>query len=572
MIEDLFAMRLNSLSVYKNGELLREVTFRDGLNIIVNRDSGVEKTGNSVGKSTLSRLLDYIFLSSGEDIYTEPEFNKHIPEVVDFISTNQVFVELDFTGFDGQKYLAMRELIIRENKSRYWINRKSVAKKEFEALISKEIFGLVSDKPSLRTVSHKFIRNTNEKMQNTTRFLNQNSKADVYDQLYLFLFGFSGLNLVREKSALNNQIATKTKHLSAYRNPHKETALQKMIAPLRVEEERLQGKIEDLDFSESHEGSVQELVTIQRAISEFTIEYSGYLTRVDYLKRSIEKLKGNAAKVDGQELSSIYANAGVSVSSDLKRSYEDLVAFHNKIIANKINLITADLLRCEEISENVRLQIEDLHIAESKVFKHIKEPAVLKSIGDAYNELAKVKEQIAATNALLDKIESTKLFIASLESRKAEIIRAIANGVATFDNNVSIFNEDFSALSKIFYGEIYLFDLSFDAESERCIFEIASVSPNSTGGKKKGELSAFDLAYIKFVERTGLKRPRFVVHDSIEDVDAHQVFDIFNVANSSSGQYIVAVLSDKISDKKFEALREAAVILELSDTDKFFRI
>jgi uncharacterized protein YydD (DUF2326 family) len=516
--------------------------------------------------------LDYIFLSSGEDIYTEPEFKKHIPEVVDFISSNQVFVELDFTGYDGQKHLAMRELVVRENKSRYWINRKSVEKKEFEALISKEIFGLFGDKPSLRTVSHKFIRNTNEKMQNITRFLNSNSKADVYDQLYLFLFGFGGLDLVRQKTALNNQIATKTKHLSAYRNPHKETVLQKMIAPLRVEEERLQGKIDDLDFSESHEGSVQELVAIQRAISEFAIDYSGYLSRVDYLKRSIEKLKGNAATVDGQELSSIYANAGVSVSSGLKRSYADLVAFHNKIIANKINLITADLQRCEEIVADIRLRIEDLHLAESKVFKHIKEPAVLKSIGDAYNELAKIKEQIAGTNALLDKIENTKSFIATLESSKADIVRAIADGVATFDKNVSIFNEEFSALSKIFYGEIYLFDLSFDVESERCVFEVASVSPNSTGGKKKGELSAFDLAYIKFVDRAGLKRPRFVVHDSIEDVDVHQVFDIFNVANSGAGQYVVAVLSDKISDEKFAALREAAVILELSDTDKFFRI
>jgi uncharacterized protein YydD (DUF2326 family) len=55
-------MRLNVLSVYKNAELLREVKFRDGLNIVVNRDSGVEKTGNSVGINVVSFVGLYIFI------------------------------------------------------------------------------------------------------------------------------------------------------------------------------------------------------------------------------------------------------------------------------------------------------------------------------------------------------------------------------------------------------------------------------------------------------------------------------------------------------------------------------
>ena len=117
-----------------------------------------------------------------------------------------------------------------------------------------------------------------------------------------------------------------------------------------------------------------------------------------------------------------------------------------------------------------------------------------------------------------------------------------------------------------------MFDLNFNLEKEKCDFDIACISPNSTGGKKKGELSAFDLAYINFVNSTKLKRPTFVIHDSIEDVDVNQVFDIFQHASKVNGQYIVAMLSDKIDGEEFSLFKKNSVILELSETNKFLKI
>ena len=140
------------------------------------------------------------------------------------------------------------------------------------------------------------------------------------------------------------------------------------------------------------------------------------------------------------------------------------------------------------------------------------------------------------------------------------------------DNNVEKFNEYFGDLSKKFYGDRYIFDLEFDSEKEKCQFEVANISPNPTGGKKKGELSAFDLAYIEFVQEVKLKRPTFIIHDSIEDVDVNQVYDIFQKADQLNGQYIIALLSDKITDPKFSKFKAESTILELSENDKFFKI
>jgi len=565
-------MQLQKLRVIKNSILLREVIFKKGLNLIVNVDSKDARSGNSVGKSTPSRLLDYMLLSSGEDIYTEPEFNKVIPEVADFIDSNSIIVELDFFGFDGKKYSLGRNLTRNSKNYSFYINADNVPKPKYQELISQQIFGQREEKPSVRSLSHKFIRNTNGKMQNTARFLHVNAKPDEYDQLYLFLFGFVGLSLLKEKASFSNKITQKKKHLAAYRSPNKESALLKMIKPLEAEEKSLKSRILEFDFKDTQESSVKELVKIQGDISDLTIEYSNVEVKAAYLSKSIDKLRHGASNIHGKELREIYDEAGVSISDHLSRSYEELVVFHNKILSSKINLIQGELGSVQKISHTIRSRINDLQEMESSVFRNIKEPDTLKSIGQMYNELSLIREEIASTNALLKKIEETKEDIKYLESNKSLVVSEIQKNIAFLEKNIEIFNKHFGSLSKDFYDERYIFDLSFDSEKEKCEFDIVCVTPNSTGGKKKGELSAFDLAYIEFVNEASLKRPTFIVHDSIEDVDINQIFDIFQAANRIEGQYIVSVLSDKISDVRFDAFKKDSVVLELSESDKFFKL
>lgn len=565
-------MKLIKLSVYKNEELIRAVPFKKGLNLVVNKASPDSGTGNSVGKSTLSRLLDYLFLSSGEDIYTETEFGKVIPDVFRLITESRIYIELEFEGFDLQRHKIGRTLTSIPSTSIYHIDSKPCEKIEYIDLISKQIFGQFKEKPSIRNLSHKFIRNTNEKMQNTIKFLHSNTRPDTYDQLYLFLFGFSNLNLLKEKADLTNKIKSKKTHLAAYRKPHRESSLLKMIAPLKAEEDQLQGKINKFEFTGSQNSRINELVEIQNNISELTIRYSKIKNRLDYFDRSIKKLRENASSIDGKELTTIYAEAGVAISDGLKRSFEDLVIFHNKVISNKLKLLQSEMEEYTAAAEEIRTRIESLQNLESKIFKYIKEPDTLKSISSLYNDLSNTRAKIAGISVLLEKIESTKSEIKELEDIKLNVVHEISNNTETLNRNVEIFNQYFGELSKHFYGDRYIFDLEFDIETEKCRFEIINTSPNPTGGKKKGELSAFDLAYIKFVNSTGIKRPSFVIHDSIEDVDVNQVFEIFQQAEHTNGQYIVALLSDKISDPRFEDLKKSSIILELSENDKFFRI
>lgn len=69
-------MFLKNLIIKREEVIIREISFRKGLNLIIDETKQVNKkeSGNNVGKTTVLRLVDYCFGSSGENIYRDPEF------------------------------------------------------------------------------------------------------------------------------------------------------------------------------------------------------------------------------------------------------------------------------------------------------------------------------------------------------------------------------------------------------------------------------------------------------------------------------------------------------------------
>ncbi|HHV2202845.1 TPA: DUF2326 domain-containing protein [Escherichia coli] len=565
-------MRLNKLIILKNDSLVREVTFKDGLNLIVNKRTSGKDSGNSVGKSTLSRVLDYLFMSSGHDIYHDAEFGKDIPEIVSLINNNVLKFSLDFNTVENKKAVISRIISIDDKNSKYFLNDVEVDKKQYSEFIAQAVFGLTTDKPSLRNVSHKFIRNTNDKMQKTLNFLHGNTTPDVYDLLYLFLFGFNGLPLIKKKGDFNKVIKKQKTYLAAYRNPNRETVLAKMIKPLKKEIAEAERNIKNFDFKDSHDESLKKLSEIQKNISDYSLSYASLNMRVRNIEESILSLKNNIIQLVENDLMEIYNSAGIYFNGELKRTYEEMVLFHNDIIKNKISFLESELLKKKEEIETVNKKINDLHEQESSLFRTIKEPETLKSINQLFNKLTELRENLASIESNLSRINDTNALIKSLEDSREKLLLEIELAVQGLEKNIEIFNEFFGDLTKEIYGERYIFDLSFDVDKGKCNFDISCVTTNSNGGKKKGEITAFDLAYIKFVDKIKLKRPTFVIHDSIEDVDVNQIRDIFFEANNINGQYIVSILSDKFSEDADMKMMMSNSILELSSTNKFFKV
>ena len=99
-------------------------------------------------------------------------------------------------------------------------------------------------------------------------------------------------------------------------------------------------------------------------------------------------------------------------------------------------------------------------------------------------------------------------------------------------------------MSDKLYGESYF--LIPIKSNKGYDLSISNIDGNPSTGKKKGQISAFDFAYIQFVDSLGIRCLRFIMHDQLENIHDNQLNTVFEVANTSNCQYIVPILRDKI--------------------------
>ena len=65
-------MFIKSLTITSGPKVIREIEFHKGLNLIID-ESENQITGNSVGKTTVLKLIDFCLGADKKNIYVDPE-------------------------------------------------------------------------------------------------------------------------------------------------------------------------------------------------------------------------------------------------------------------------------------------------------------------------------------------------------------------------------------------------------------------------------------------------------------------------------------------------------------------
>jgi len=129
------------------------------------------------------------------------------------------------------------------------------------------------------------------------------------------------------------------------------------------------------------------------------------------------------------------------------------------------------------------------------------------------------------------------------------------------------FNKYFTKLSDLLYGENYI--LTPAKKKGTYTFLVTNIEGNPSTGKKKGQIAAFDFAYLQFADSIDLQHLKFILHDQLENVHDNQLHTILEVANTINGQYIVSILRDKVpADIDISSYE----VVSLSQDDKLFRL
>ena len=160
-----------------------------------------------------------------------------------------------------------------------------------------------------------------------------------------------------------------------------------------------------------------------------------------------------------------------------------------------------------------------------------------------------------------------------IEKRLARHATKAADLNEQVDENLAVFNPHFKRISKALYNTAYVLKRAeFDKKGEPAQylkFEIAGISANPGTGEKKGQITAFDLAYVEFAEELDIPHLNFILHDQIENVDGRQIVTILEkLVPAINCQYIAPILKDKVPE---DINLERYKVVELSQNDKLFR-
>lgn len=565
-------MFLKSLAIINNSreEIIREINFHKGINLILDETSSVNRTesGNNVGKTTVFRLIDFCLCGDGKNIYTDTEFHNTNVDVEQFLTTNDIIIKLVLVTDlnDESEEIVIERNFLSRNRAIKRINGNDYSTKEFELKLKYLLFGDCADKPSFRQLISKNIRYEKNRLVNTIKVLHQNTNYEEYEPLFLYWLGVDF-----SESGRKQQLSSLKKTEEGFQKKmHKSTDLAKISYALSVINssiEELERKKNDFQLNDNYSKDIEELNTIKFKESQIATIISRLEFRRDLIKENVDALNSKQANIDTEAIKYVYQEAK-AIIPNLQKSFEDTLHFHNQMIENKIKFLTKDfnelLFEIDDNKKKLNILLEQDKMLSNKlkalgVMEGLSE--IIKKLNMEYERKGNYEEQ----KRLLEDSESR---LKKYDEELSEINKGISNQKDFITGRVTYFNTLFSKISKELYKEDFIL---VDKYNDRALtLTVDTISSNPGTGKKKGQIAAFDIAYVQFADSLDIKCLHFILQDQMETVHSNQISSLFaKVVEESNCQYVMTMLKDKLpSDMDVSPY----VVLTLSQSDKLFRI
>jgi uncharacterized protein YydD (DUF2326 family) len=566
-------MFLKQLIIQNKNTVIRDIPFHKGINLIVDeRPESIRQitdTGNSIGKTTVLRLVDYCLGGDGKNIYQDTEFRKQPNTTIEnFLKDNEIIITLvlvDDLDVPKEKVIIKKNFLAR-NKKLQEINGENIRdNKEFDKALKKEIFKSEVDKPTFKQIISKNIRDEKNKMANIVKVLNSFTRTEEYEALYLFWLGIN-TDSHNQKELLSKEKTREENFQKRLKKDGELSLIEQQLILLNAKIKELNQRKSKFNLNENYAADVDKLNDIKSKLNRSATELSRLEIRKDLINESKDDLEQEYTQIDTSQIKSLYEKAK-SLISNIQVSFEDTVKFHNDLISEKLEYITKELPEIEQQIRKVKSEIIVLRNEEDALTETLNKSALVEDFEKTILELNKQFERKGNLE------EQKKLWLYSQEKLLGidNDLNLINQGISSKDSQIQSriteFNKYFSVMSHRLYGETYLLSSIKNEKGYELI--VTNLEGNPSTGKKKGQIAAFDFAYIEFADKLDIECLHFIMHDQLESIHDNQLNTIVEVANSINGQYIVPILRDKIPSNidisEFE-------VLSLSQDDKLFKI
>ncbi|MEO6174397.1 MAG: DUF2326 domain-containing protein [Flavobacterium circumlabens] len=570
-------MFLKSLQIIntKNSSVIREIPFRNGINLIVD-ESEESITGNNIGKTTVLKLIDFCFGADKNNVWQDPENPKEVYALVkNFLIDNEVLVVLTLSNSLNLKeendvviernFLSSPKTVIRR------INGQQYIDEEFEEAL-KELFfpNLVAEKPSFRQIISHNIRYKDLSINNTLKTLDKFTSDAEYETLYLYLLGCE-FNEGNQKQEILQNIRQEDNFKKRLEKFQTRSAYETTLSLIENDIEELNIKKSKLNLNENFDSDLNKLNKIKYEINKLSSEISKINIRKELIIDAKNDLEAHKSEIDLPQLEQIY-NQATDILGELQKSFENMVNYHNQMITEKVKFINNELPNLEQKLEQKYKHLEVLLSQESKLSKLIAKSDSFEELEVLISELTekyRIKGEFENTIQQLQEVEDN---LNSYNSKLKEIDEALFSD--EFEEKVKTqlnkFNKYFSSVSEYLYDEKYA--LKYEKVTNRKgqrLYKFSAFNTNFSSGKKQGEISCFDIAYILFARNEEIPTMDFLLNDKKELMHDNQLVKIAQFVNENNIQFVASILKDKLP---VELNNPDNFILELSEDNKLFRI
>ena len=568
-------MFLKSLTISSGAKVIREIEFHNGLNLIVD-ESEHQITGNSVGKTTVLKLIDFCLGSDKKSIYVDPETKRSEYNLVkDFLIENKVLITLilstDLEIGSANEIVIERNFLSSVKEGIRRINGQQILLENFEIELCKALFpSHLDDKPTFRQIISHNIRYKDENINNTLKTLDKWTSDAEYETLYLFLFGCE-FTKGNNKQEILIRIGQEDSFKNRLETNQTKTAYEAALTLINIDIDTLNRKKSSFNLNENFERDFDNLNKVKYEINKLSSNIGKLNIRKDLIKEAEADLKSSKSKIDLRQLEIIYEQATSKLSS-MQKSFADLVAFHNSMVEEKIKFITKELPALERsISEN--------GISLRRLLEEERRLANLISKSDSFDELEVIISQLTEKyrkkgeyENIIQQLNEVESNIKDLNERLSEIDDELFSDSfeQVVKDQLKKFNKHFASISNELYGEQYAVkpDIITNKKGQR-LYKFSSFNANMSSGKKQGEISCFDLAYTIFADEERIPCLHFLLNDKKELMDDKQLVKIAEFVNKNNIQFVASILKDKLPE---EINKEEYFVVKLSQTDKLFRI
>lgn len=570
-------MFLKSLQIINtiNSSEIREVLFRNGINLIVD-ESDESITGNNIGKTTVLKLIDFCFGADKNNVWQDPENPKEVYALVkNFLIDNEVLIVLTLSYLLNSQeenevviernFLSSKKTVIRR------INGQQYLDEEFEDAL-KELFfpNLVAEKPSFRQIISHNIRYKDLSINNTIKTLDIFTSDAEYETLYLYLLGCE-FNDGNQKQGILQNIRQEDNFKKRLEKFQTKSAYETTLSLIENDIEELNIKKSKLNLNENFDSDLNKLNKVKYEINKLSSEISKINIRKELIIEAKNDLESHKSEIDLPQLEQIY-NQATDILGELQKSFENMVNYHNQMITEKVKFINNELPNLELKLEQNHKYLEILLSQEFKLSKLIAKSDSFEELELLIGELTekyRIKGEYESTIQQLQEVEDN---LNSYNNKLKEIDEALFSD--EFEEKVKTqlnkFNKYFSSVSEYLYDEKYAlkYDKVINRKGQR-LYKFSAFNTNFSSGKKQGEISCFDIAYILFARNEEIPTMDFLLNDKKELMHDNQLVKIAHFVNENNIQFVASILKDKLPN---ELNNPDNFILELSEDNKLFRI